>query len=125
MSLNGTKFVTYGKNQELISCSTYRSDTGEDISTKRSKGLGCTAFKWLNLQQPHAKDCQQSQNHKLLDIPDVQNKRTINYVDIMEITSDSSPRLLLATMVAIKKIFNARFVKTKNPIWKELSYHKI
>ena len=36
MSLNGTKFVhlTYGKNQELISCSTYRSDTGEDISTK-------------------------------------------------------------------------------------------
>lgn len=43
MSLNGTKFVhlPYGKNQELMSCSTYHSDTGEDISTKDTvKDLG-------------------------------------------------------------------------------------
>ena len=42
-SLNGTKFVhlPYGKNQELMSCSTYHSDTGEDISTKGTvKDLG-------------------------------------------------------------------------------------
>ena len=91
-----------------MSCSTYHSDTGEDISTKGTvKDLGVL----LSNELTYKSHIQRIVNKvKIISSWIYRMFKTREQSTML--TLWKSLRLLLATMVTIKKISNARFGKT-------------
>ena len=65
---------------------------------------------------------QKSQEHKFMDLPHVQISKGRDDAHIMEITGDTTPRLLFTTLVALEAQFNPtigrspKVLSTWNPI---------